>query len=57
MYANDRLGLLADVVKVLGDNKCNIMAVTSKTNRERIAVIELTIEVENTEKLNNVLKI
>ena len=56
VYANDRLGLLADVVKVLGDNKCNIMAVTSKTNRERIAVIELTIEVENTEKLNNVLK-
>ncbi len=56
VYANDRLGLLADVVKVLGDNKCNIMAVTSKTNKERIAVIELTIEIENTEKLNNVLK-
>ena len=56
VYANDRLGLLADVVKVLGDNKCNIMAVASKTNKERIAVIELTIEIENTEKLNNVLK-
>ena len=56
VYANDRLGLLADVVKVLGDNKCNIIAVASKTNRERIAVIELTIEIENTEKLNNVLK-
>ncbi len=56
IYANDRLGLLADVVKVLGDNKCNIMAVASKTNKERIAVIELTIEIENTEKLNNVLK-
>ena len=56
VYANDRIGLLADVVKVLGDNKCNIIAVASKTNRERIADIELTIEVENTEKLNNVLK-
>ena len=56
VYANDRLGLLADIVKVLGDNKCNIMAVASKTNKERIAVIELTIEIENTEKLNNVLK-
>ena len=40
------------MVKVLGDNKCNIIAVASKTNRERIAVIELTIEVENTEKTN-----
>ena len=56
IYANDRIGLLADVVKVLGDNKCNIMGVTSKTSKERIAVIELTIEIENTEKLNNVLK-
>ena len=56
IYANDRIGLLADVVKVLGDNKCNIMGVTSKTSKERIAVIELTIEIENTEELNNVLK-
>lgn len=56
IYANDRLGLLADVIKVLGDNKCNIMAVTSKTTKEKIAIIELTIEVENIEKLNTVLK-
>ena len=56
IYANDRLGLLADVIKVLGDNKCNIMAITSKTNKEKIAIIELTVEVENIEKLNTVLK-
>lgn len=56
IYANDRLGLLADVIKVLGDNKCNIMAVTSKTTKEKIAIIELTVEVENIEKLNTVLK-
>ena len=56
IYSNDRLGLLADIVKVLGDNKCNIMAVTSKTNKEKIALIELTIEVENIEQLNKVLK-
>ena len=48
--------MLADVVKVLGDNRCNIMAVTSKTNKEKIAIIELTIEVENIEQLNSVLK-
>ena len=56
VYSNDRLGLLADVIKVLGDNKCNIMAITSKTNKEKIAIIELTVEVENIEKLNTVLK-
>ena len=56
VYANDRAGLLADIIKVLGDNKCKIMAVTSKANRERIALTELTIEVENIEQLNEVLK-
>lgn len=56
VYANDRSGLLADIIKVLGDNKCKIMAVTSKANRERIALTELTIEVENIEQLNEVLK-
>ena len=56
VYANDRLGLLADIIKVLGDHKCNIMAITSKTNKEKIAIIELTVEVENIEKLNTVLK-
>ena len=32
------------------------MAVNSKTNREKIAMTELTIEVENIEQLNNILK-
>ena len=56
VYANDRKGLLADIIKVLGDNKCTIMAVTSRATREKIAITELTIEVENIEKLNCVLK-
>lgn len=56
VYANDRKGLLADIIKVLGDNKCTIMAVTSRATREKIAITELTIEVENIEKLNGVLK-
>ena len=56
VYANDRKGLLADIIKVLGDNKCTIMAVSSRATREKIAITELTIEVENIEKLNGVLK-
>ena len=56
VYANDRKGLLADIIKVLGDNKCTIMAVISRATREKIAITELTIEVENIEKLNGVLK-
>ena len=32
------------------------MAVSSKANKEKIAITEITIEVENIEQLNNVLK-
>lgn len=56
VYANERTGLLADIISVLGDNKCKIVAVNSKANKEKIVITELTLEVENIEQLNNVLK-
>ena len=56
VYANDRAGLLADIIKVVGDNKCNLMALASKANKEKIAITELTVEVEDIERLNEVLK-
>ena len=56
VYANDRAGLLADIIKVVGDNKCNLMALSSKANKEKIAITELTVEVEDIEGLNEVLK-
>lgn len=56
VYANDRAGLLADIINVLGNNKCKILAVTSKSTKEKIAMTELTIEVENIEQLNAILK-
>ena len=56
VYANDRAGLLADIIKVIGDNKCKLMALSSKANKEKIAITELTVEVEDIERLNEVLK-
>lgn len=56
VYANDRSGLLADIIKELGNNKCKLIAVNSKANKERIAITEATIEVENVEELNKILK-
>ena len=56
IYANDRTGLLADIINVLGNNKCKLMAVNSKANKEKIALTEITIEVENTEQLNAIFK-
>ncbi len=56
IYANDRNGLLADIIKEIGNNKCKLIGVNSKANKERIAITEVTIEVENLEELNKILK-
>ncbi len=57
IYANDRSGLLADIIKALSESKAKLMAVNSKANRERIALTEITIEIENLDELNKVLKL
>ena len=56
IYANDRSGLLADIIHALSEQKAKLMAVTSKANKERIALTEVTVEVENTDELNKLLK-
>ena len=56
ILSNDRTGLLSDIVREITAQKINIMGVNTKTSRERIATIEITIEVENIEQLNKVIK-
>ena len=52
VFANDRSGLLADVIQVLSNLKTKLMGLNSKATKEHIATIEITIEVENVEELN-----
>ena len=56
IFSNDRSGLLVDILKELGTTKAKIMGVNTKTTKEKIAIIDVTIEVENLEELNKVLK-
>mgnify|MGYP005771292211 FL=1 len=56
VYANDRTGLLMDIIQAIGQTKAKLMAVNAKANRERIAITEVSVEVENVEELNQVLK-
>ena len=56
VYANDRTGLLADVIKEITGAKFNMLAVNTKTTKERIAIIYITIELENLGELNEVMK-
>ena len=44
------------LIREITSQKINIMGVNTKTSRERIATIEVTVEVENIEQLNKVIK-
>ena len=56
ILSNDRTGLLADIVREITSQKINIMAVNTKTSKDRIATIDVTIEVQDIEQLNQVVK-
>ena len=57
VYSNDRSGLLVDILKEIGTTKANILGVNTKTTKERIAIIDITLEVENLDELNKALKV
>ena len=54
--ANDRMGLLSDILKSIASSKVNILAVNTKTGKDRIAIIYITLETKNLDELNGVLK-
>ena len=56
VLANDRNGLLADLIKEISNTKCKLIAVDSKANKDRTAETHITIEVENLNVLNTVVK-
>ena len=55
-FSNDRTGLLVDILKELGTTKAKILGVNTKTTKERIAIINITLELENLTELNKVLR-
>ena len=55
--ANDRVGLLSDILKTISNSKINILAVNTKTGKDRIATIYITLETKNLDELNNILKV
>lgn len=56
VFSNDRTGLLVDILKVIGTTKAKIMAVNTRTTKEKIAIIDISLEIENLEELNKVIK-
>ena len=56
IYGNERSGLLADIIREIESTKSKLLAVTSRANKEKIAITEVTVEVENIEELNKIQK-
>ncbi len=50
--ANDRTSLLMDITSVAGDLHIPIKNLNARSSKNNIAIIEITIEVKNTEHLN-----
>ena len=55
--SNDRTGLLMDILKEIGTTKAKILGVNTKTTKEKIAIIDITLEVENLDELNKAIKV
>ena len=55
ILANDRQGLLKDVIKQVENSKVKLTGMNSKSTKEGIAIIDLSLEVENIEILNKVI--
>ena len=54
--ANDRGGLLSDIIKEIGATKATLVAVNARSTKERVAIIDLTLETKNLDELNAILK-
>lgn len=54
--ANDRVSLLADVAAVISGYKMYLYSLNSRTLKNNVAIIEMTLEIKNMEQLEKVLK-
>ena len=56
IHSNDRDGLVADIAKEINKSKATMPLINSRIKEERIVETHLTLEVENLEELNKILK-
>lgn len=56
ILANDRTGLLLDVTNAFAELKVPIRTVNARTTKEKVAVINMSIEISNREQLDKIIK-
>ena len=52
----DREGVLGDVTNVIGDTKLHLIAVNARTTKERMAIINITVEVSDRSDIDMLVK-
>lgn len=56
IYANDRQGLLTDYTVAINSLKVNIIGITARATKDKIAITQITVEVDNSETLAKVIR-
>ena len=56
ILANDRQGLLADIVQKINESKEKLLTISAKTAKDRTAITKVTLEVDSLESMNRIVK-
>ena len=56
ILANDRTGFLAEVTNCIAEAKIPLKGMNARTTKEKVVVINLTLEISNTEQLDKIIK-
>lgn len=56
IFANDRTGLLRDVIKQIENYKIKIMGMNTRTNKDNTAILDMTLETADIDNLNKLMK-
>ena len=54
--AADRKGLLAEITAIIDESKININAFHSRTTKDKIAIINFILEINDVEQMNKLIR-
>lgn len=56
VMANDRTALLMEITNAIGESKIPLKAINARATKDQIAVMNLTLEITDTEQLDKIIK-
>ena len=56
VVGHDREGMLLEVTTVIANEKISLKSLNARTTKDLLAIIDVSIEISNTDQLNNIMK-